>query len=405
MRRLALAATLVALLAAPDAGAQYAPLDRQGPELSPSAADLAGSLRCTGALAGATRDPLLLLAGTTVTSRDNFSWNYERALRERDIPYCVSDEPGELAKNLGDVQLRGEYVVHALREMHRRSGRRVAVYGHSQGGMVARWALRFWPDTRVLVSDVIGAAPSNHGTILAAGICIPGCAPAIWQQSHTSAFTRALNSGAETFAGIDYTTIASRLDEVVVPYTSQALSGPGRIANAVIQQICPADPAEHLVVGTSDAVAFALVMDALAHDGPADPARIDRAVCTQVAHPGVDPVSFAVDLASAGASLAINIAGYTRAAAEPRPACYVAATSTCPATRPTCAPRRVTIRLPRGLRRATVTAAGRRVRVRRAGGRLVATFTVRATARVVVRAGGRVVQRRTLHACAARTRR
>ncbi|HEX6390488.1 MAG TPA: hypothetical protein VFZ89_13590, partial [Solirubrobacteraceae bacterium] len=65
MRRLALATLLATLGLAATASAQYAPLDRPGPTLTPSAADLAASLRCTGTLEGATRDPVLLLAGTT----------------------------------------------------------------------------------------------------------------------------------------------------------------------------------------------------------------------------------------------------------------------------------------------------------------------------------------------------
>ena len=71
--------------------------------------------------------------------------------------------------------------MHAIRRIHRISGRRVAVMGHSQGGMSMRWALRFWPDTRAMVDDVIGFAGSNHGTDSGGG-CANGCTPAGWQQ-------------------------------------------------------------------------------------------------------------------------------------------------------------------------------------------------------------------------------
>src|SRR6476660_9459368 len=73
--------------------------------------------------------------------------------------------------------------------------RKVQIIGYSQGGMVPRWALRFWPDTRPLVDDDIGLDASNHGTITAEGSCLlNGCAPAVWQQRNTSAFISALNS-------------------------------------------------------------------------------------------------------------------------------------------------------------------------------------------------------------------
>ncbi len=32
---------------------------------------------------------------------------------------------------------------------------------HSQGGMIGRWATRFWPDTRQMVDDIVGLAPST----------------------------------------------------------------------------------------------------------------------------------------------------------------------------------------------------------------------------------------------------
>jgi len=34
-----------------------------------------------------------------------------------------------------------------------------------------------------------------------------GCAPALWQQTYMSNFVRAMNSGGETFPGIDYTVV------------------------------------------------------------------------------------------------------------------------------------------------------------------------------------------------------
>ena len=52
----------------------------------------------------------------------------------------------------------------AGRRVHALARRRIAVMGHSQGGMSMRWALRFWPDTRRMVADVIGFSGSNHGT-------------------------------------------------------------------------------------------------------------------------------------------------------------------------------------------------------------------------------------------------
>jgi putative serine esterase DUF676 len=43
---------------------------------------------------------------------------------------------------MGDIQVAGEYVVYAIRTMHAAYGGRIDIVGHSQGGMVPRWALR-----------------------------------------------------------------------------------------------------------------------------------------------------------------------------------------------------------------------------------------------------------------------
>jgi pimeloyl-ACP methyl ester carboxylesterase len=400
------AAAVLALALPAGAAAQYAPLDRPGPALTPKSEDLAKALVCSGSLQGATRDPVLLLAGTTVTSEQNFSWNYEPALAAEHTPFCALDQPAPLDQNMGDIQLRGEYVVHAVREMARRSGRRVAVFGHSQGGMVTRWALRFWPDTRALVSDLVGAAPSNHGTVVAVGDCLQACPPSNWQQRSDARFIEALNSGQETFPGIDYTAIRTNFDEVVVPTTGTALAGPARVTNVAVQDICPADSSDHLNVGTADAVTWALFKDAIDHDGPADPARIDGSVCTHPFMPGVNPATYLTDAGLAYTALAVQLATYPTVEAEPPLACYVMAVSTCPAPAAaagsTAATKcRLTIRISRRWRAVRVTLRGHRltVRHRRVRRSVRRTDTVRVVIRARTRAGKRFTLRRAYRAC------
>ena len=65
------------------------------------------------------------------------------------------------------------------------------------------------------------------------------------------------------------------------------------ISNVLVQDICPLHVADHLTMGTFDAVGYALVMDALTHPGPAVPSRIARTVCLRAVMPGVSPVSVA----------------------------------------------------------------------------------------------------------------
>lgn len=336
-----LGATVVGAAGLPAATGQasgatvFAPLDRPGPALSVPAAKLRSALACHGnPRTGG--EPVLLSPATSVTPQQDYSWTYEKAFSAQHRYWCAVTMPD---RTFGDIETAAEYLVSATRTMHRRTGRRIAILGHSQGGMSMRWMLRFWPDTRAMVDDVIGMAGSNHGTESLPS-CRPGlttCPPAVWQQLAGSRFVTALNSGAETFAGISYTEIYTHLDEVVTPNATAADSssslhtGRGRITNVAVQDICPADTSEHLMVGTIDPATYALVMDALGHRGPADPARIDRSVCLHPTMPYVDPsdVSTYLQPLEALPGLVstplpyVSLVGAPEVVAEPKLRCYV----------------------------------------------------------------------------------
>ena len=158
--------------------------------------------------------------------------------------------------------------------------------------------------------------------------------------------------------------------------SSSLHTGGGRITNVAIQDICPNDTNEHLLVGLIDPVAYALAVDALGHDGPADRSRVDPTVCAQQFHPGINPATFPADSSAAAADYESYQA--TDVPAEPPLACYT--TATCPAgsgsqsgsgsssigpaakrcTRRT----RFTLRV-RALRRVRASVGGKRVAVKR----------------------------------------
>ncbi len=289
-----------------------------GPALT--APGLDDSLTCHGDLAGSAGAPVLLVPGTTLDPDVNFDWNYARAFAQAGRAYCLVQLP---AHATGDIQVAAEHVVHAIRAMHDEAGGRISVVGFSQGGMVPRWALKYWPDTRGMVTDMIGIDPSNYGTLDAYPVCGPGCVPAFWQQRTGAEFLAALNDGPDTFAGIDYTVVYTVTDEVVVPNLPPAASselrrdGAGRLANIPVQSICPVHVAEHLTMGSTDPVGYAVVADALDHDGPADAGRIDRAVCLADVMPAVDRTQLPVNEARLLGQVATSIATEPRVAAEP----------------------------------------------------------------------------------------
>lgn len=302
---------------------KFAPVDRPGPALSVPQHDLDAALRCTANATGADDDVALFVPGTTVTPREDFGWNWFPAMDKLGRPYCAVTLPNN---TMTDTQISAEYVVNAIRAVHRLSGQQVDVIGHSQGGTEPRFALRFWPDLRPMVDDYIALGATNHGSVVInAALCNPatGCSEALWQQTLNSNYVQAMNSRQETFPGISYTQIYTKTDEFVQPNlddhgTTSLHGGGGRITNVALQDVCPTSLAsEHLAVGTYDPVAYALAMDAIEHDGPADPARVDRANCGRLFMPGVDPVQFAVNYGSAVSTIAQQLALHPKVAAEP----------------------------------------------------------------------------------------
>lgn len=295
-----------------------APAD-SGPTLAVPATDLRASLECTAVERGG--DAVLLIPGTTLTPEDNFAWNYERAFADAGRAYCTVELPD---RAMADIQVSAEYVVAAIRTMAAQTGRKVSILGHSQGGMIGRWALKYWPDTRAKVADLVGLAPSNSGTALADVLCSPDCAPAIWQQRLDSAFLTALNTGPQTFAGVDYTVVYTQTDGVLVPADGSRLqSGDGAIVNIAITDVCPARYADHLTLGTFDAAAYALAVDALDNPGPAAADRFDASTCLQPFQPGVDPATVGSDYTATIAGVGATLATFPHVRAEPELRDYV----------------------------------------------------------------------------------
>lgn len=280
-----LAAVLVALLiafgAVPAAGAvtgqASAPAEpgaAREPRLHVDKADLRAALHCDGPFDSG-RQPVLLVHGTFTHGQENYGWNYLPELASRGFDVCYVDLPN---RSLDDIQLASEYVVHAIRRMHRLSGKRVDVLGHSQGGLEPRWALRWWPSLQPMVSDLVTLSTPNHGTAL--GNFDGASCAACFQMGQGSAFLTALNSVDETPGAVEYTNLYTNLqDELVVPANSAATSGATNIA---VQDACALRPVDHVSMA-ADRVVLALVLDAFTHRGTASVSRLPAllTLCTE----------------------------------------------------------------------------------------------------------------------------
>lgn len=285
IRRLATA--VAAVLAT--TGTVAAPAAAHGaPPLGTAVRLLSDALTCGPGLDRATGTPVLLVHGTSSTPAESWAFGYARVLPRLGHPVCTVRLPD---RAWGDIQVSTEYVVHAMREMAARSGRRISVLGHSQGTVQPLWALRFWPDLAAHVDDVIALAPPLQGTVAADLVCaVPGrCPAAVWQYGAGSRFIAALNRRPLP-TGPAYTAISTRYDELVVP--QPAASRRAGVTTVVVQRICPGRLVEHAGL-LADAAAFAIVADALRHPGPADQRRIRRSGCGTGLLPGIDAAGYA----------------------------------------------------------------------------------------------------------------
>ncbi|MFB4287288.1 esterase/lipase family protein [Nonomuraea sp. ATR24] len=215
-------------------------------------------------------EPVVLVHGTFGNAYD--SWRY-MAPELRRAGHCVfainyGAPPGSPLKGTGDIRRSARELARFVDRVLAATGaRRVALVGHSQGGMMPRWYLRYeggadarrpW---RNKVSKLVSLAATHHGTT-ASGVMstldvlgvrhLAGAAisRAAVQQATGSEFMIQLNRGGDTMPGVRYTVLATRYDEIATPFRSTFLSaGPGaEVRNIVLQDGCAIDLTEHLAM-------------------------------------------------------------------------------------------------------------------------------------------------------------
>ncbi|HEX4256400.1 MAG TPA: alpha/beta fold hydrolase [Streptosporangiaceae bacterium] len=235
--------------------------------------------------------PVVLVNGTGEDMADGFS-----ALSPllADNGYCVfaanfGGSPGSLLQGTGDITQSAAQLSSFVGQVLATTGAAKAdLVGHSQGGMMPRYYLKFLGGASK-VQTLVGLAPSNHGTTLDGlatletelATVLPGISSALGsaceacaQQIAGSSFMTTLNAGGDTVPGPSYTVIETRNDEIVTPYTSAFLSG-AKVTNIVLQNVCPLDQTDHIGIA-DDTVALHLVLNAL------DPAHPQPVPCVPV---------------------------------------------------------------------------------------------------------------------------
>ena len=202
---------------------------------------------------------------------------------------------------LDDIQDNAEYVAYAINYISAISSRNVSIVGFSQASVAVRWAEKYWPSTRSVISSDVHVSPDYHGSEIAYLLCpssVP-CPPAILQQDYNSLFIATMrnNGGDSPYAPL--TTLYSLFDEAVQPQEGTTASGYSTdahdvgVTNVYMQQYCgtllpggaPYNTHEGLLY---NALGWAVAQDAIKNGGPGEISNVDIAAeCEKFAADGL----------------------------------------------------------------------------------------------------------------------
>lgn len=224
--------------------------------------------------------PLILLSGT---GEDAFKVWADWSPRFKAAGYCVfapnlntatfNDSFTYTGDIIGSAEAFGKFVQLVLRAT---GAPKVDVIGHSQGAGALPLAYIKWFDGAKYMNKLIGVGPANHGTTFMGADTLYKAVdgentidPTLvkinmqgWtQQLVSNKFDKQLDADNIDLGDVQYTTILTKYDEIVTPYTSGYLKQPG-VQNIVVQDVCKNDFTDHLSF-SYDPVAFQIALNAL----------------------------------------------------------------------------------------------------------------------------------------------
>ncbi|MBF6098544.1 lipase [Nocardia cyriacigeorgica] len=247
--------------------------------------------------------PVLLIHGTWMNAYNGFAYMGQPI---KDAGFCTFTfnygrsnllEGGGLGSVLPGVMGTGyiqdsakQLAVFVDRVLAATGASEVDIVAHSQGGSMSNWYTKF-DGGAAKVKNLITYGATHHGTSLDGigalgrainnlGIDILGfieifVGHAGIQQTIGSDFVNRLNADGDTVAGVDYTIVGSRYDEITNPYDLTFLKpGPGAtVRNITLQEGCEQDISDHLTMMYSPR-ALSIALNAL------DPVQFPQLQCT-----------------------------------------------------------------------------------------------------------------------------
>lgn len=212
------------------------------------------------------REPVVIVPGMLGTG-PGASLSYiptAAKLRSQGFDTTIYTDPlyglGDITENAGRLKT----VIDGV--LKRTGATKVNLVAHSQGGLVSRAYVKYHGGAGT-VRNLVTLASTHYGTawanlanaFLIDCLGLAGCA----QQARGSEFLARLNAGDDSIGDVRYTAIATRYDQVAIPYTTGFLNaGDGNITNVDVQAHCPLRFPEHFTIIINGAVLDG-VLDAL----------------------------------------------------------------------------------------------------------------------------------------------
>ena len=199
--------------------------------------------------------------------------------------------PGYQPGGVTTIEASAAQLARFVKKVRRKTrAKRVDIVGHSEGSLMPAYYVKFLGG-RKRVRHYIGITTLWHGTNLAGFATLEqlgrsyGISAAVEQPITQycescpeflagSDFLTRLRSGGLTVGKVKYTSIVTRNDELVIPYTSGIEPAPN-MTNIVVQDQCPLDQADHIAM-IADPVVAQDMLNVL------DPGHATKVPCTLV---------------------------------------------------------------------------------------------------------------------------
>ncbi|MFF0813886.1 esterase/lipase family protein [Rhodococcus sp. NPDC003318] len=225
-------------------------------------------------------NPVVLAHGSDSNAYSDWA---DIAPRLRDAGRCVfavnyGAKEGATSFGTEDMYLSAGQVADFVHRVLAATGAaRVDLVGFSQGATVTRYFLNRLGGAAV-VDRWVGVASPTYGGVFYGLVPAADAVPrglevaslftttAVAQQAQGSDFLTDLNAGGDTVPGVRYTTIGTRYDEMIQPYTNVALRDPGAV-NVLVQDRCPQNMTGHMNM-VYDPYTVGLVLQALDPTAP-----------------------------------------------------------------------------------------------------------------------------------------